>query len=175
MQYSSRISACRRELNSHEAAKPQTANNAHRLARRGMSVECGREEPGNFSTAGWSKRGDFKMNRRNNTMRNQDMEPWHHLVTPCRSGSSGFQSVCRAAAVSIGAFFLGQLARQLEYVVRHGLQRGAGSLCGSPSRDSKITPLTNRRASMPNPLKGLPLLGKLYLYSSSMASVLICV
>ena len=83
------------------------------------------------------------------------MKPWHDLVTPCRFGSLGFQSVCRATAANIGGFVPGQLVRRLEYVVCHGLQRGAGGVCGSPSRDSKITPLTNRRASMPNPsLKG---------------------
>ena len=39
----------------------------------------------------------------------------------------------------------------------------------------KLLPASLLSARKPNPLKGLPLLGKLYLYSSSMASVLICV
>ena len=91
------------------------------------------------------------MGRRNNSMRNKDMESWRHIATLCRFGSLGFQSVCRATAANIGTFVLGQLVRRLEYVVCHGLQRGAGGVCGSPRRDSKITPRPSRRASMPNP------------------------
>ena len=104
-------------------------------------------------------------------------------------------SASREAAVALEAGFVSQFLGPA--AVRSGaasfsLVRGGRQDCGGPAWSalsglpwfwfSKVSnaggtlhTLPLPPAVLPNPLKGLPLLGKLYLYSSSMASVLICV
>jgi hypothetical protein len=84
-------------------------------------------------------------------MNHQDMKLQCQFGPACRSGSIGFQVVCCAAAAKLGVYFIFDRVQRLEYVTRQSRQRGAASFGGSRSRDSKITPHTNRNASMPNP------------------------
>ncbi len=150
MQCSSRVSAFRRELNSHEAAEPQIATSASSGSEARMAVACGREKTD--AVRAWrSRTGRVMLGRPSIFMRIQNMEPWDQLAKPSRFRVIGYQPVFRAAMVSMGAFLRGLLARRLEYFARLGLQRGAGGTSGSPSRDSKISPLATRHASMPNP------------------------
>jgi hypothetical protein len=136
---SSRVSACRRELNSHQAAEPQAAASAGRRTREGLRVECGPEGP-DAEVALCLRFERVPLGGPDMAMRFQDSEPWPHIANHWRTATIGFQSVCRAAAASIGGLRHGQLERRLENVARQGLQRGAGSTCGCPSRDSKTTP-----------------------------------
>jgi hypothetical protein len=129
MQCPSRISACRRELNSHDAAKPR--ENAHPLQRTGrqVPVECNRAEGPSVIPSRESTR---RLPRIGAAQNYQDKVPQCHIESAHCVGSSGFHSVCRAAEISVGASALGQVARRLEFVACHGRQRGAGSTCGRP-------------------------------------------
>jgi hypothetical protein len=84
-------------------------------------------------------------------MKHQDMKLQCQFETACRSDSIVFQAVRWAAAFKIGVYFIFYMVHRLEYAIRQSLQRGAGIFGGSSSRDSKIAPHTNSRASMPNP------------------------
>ena len=125
MRYSSRVSACRRELNSHEAAKPQTASDVRQQIRQGTLFKCGRKGMHSIGTTGQSKRGLVMNTGNHKSNDDQDMDLRCHIATPCRSGNSDFQSIHGAAAACIRASNLG-CRQQLEYVARQGPQRGAG-------------------------------------------------
>ena len=137
MRCASRISACRRELNSHGAAKPRE----HRCPQERSRAENRTTRPqqpssGMASTA---------------TNRN-DMEPQCNIEPVYCVGRSGFQSVRRAAASS-GASRFAQWWR-LENVACRGRQRGAGGFRSRPR--GTTAPLQARRqcvvsAAQPNP------------------------
>ena len=111
----SRVSACRRELNSLDAAKPQ---------KHGFPQERGQPE------SQFTQSQQVNRSRASAATNRSDMEPQCYIEPPHCVGSSRLQSVHRAAA-SIGASRFAQ-GRRLEYVACHGRQRGAGGFCGQP-------------------------------------------
>ena len=116
MQHPSRASACRRELKNHDAAEPRDP---------GCLQERGQQEDQGTLLKQSSEGGPSEAAGRNY------MEPPCHIEPPHCVGSPGIQSVRGAAAASTAACSLGWLQRRLEYVARHGRQRGAGSdWCG---------------------------------------------
>ena len=133
----SRVSACRRELNSLDAAKPRERGNPQERGRAEIHTTRPQQpSSGMASTA---------------TNRN-DMEPQCYIELPHCVGGSGLQSVHRAAT-SNGASHLAQWWR-LKYVACHGRQRGAGCFCGGPR--GTTMPFQARRqcivsAAQPNP------------------------
>ena len=147
MHYSSRVSACRRELNGHDAAKP-----------RGPGCPLERTPH--------PERGQAK-NRNRTTLRQRPstgmagtaanrnyMEPQCHIEPAHCVGTSGLQSVRGAAAASVSASGLGQLQRRLEYAARHGRQRGAGGACSLPRGITGPWQAHRQRmsgAALPNP------------------------
>ena len=115
MRCSSRVSACRRELNSLDATKSRGY---------GVPQERGRAE--NRTTL--PKQPSSGM--ANKATNRNDMEPQCYIEPPHCVGGPGFQSVRRAAA-SIGVSHFAQRWR-LEYVACRGRQRGAGGTCSRP-------------------------------------------
>jgi hypothetical protein len=85
------------------------------------------------------------------TRNTKDLAPLHQIEHPHCVVGTGFQSVRWAAAASV-CTSNHSTWRWLENLTRHGQQRGAGSICRRPAKDSKIAFLTNHQASMPNPL-----------------------
>jgi hypothetical protein len=85
------------------------------------------------------------------TGKTKDLAPQHQIEHPHCVVGAEFQSVRRAAAASACTSNHSR-QRRLENLAHHGQQRGAGSLRRPPAKDSKITPRTSHRASMPNPL-----------------------
>ena len=119
MQYASRISACRRGLSGHEAAKPREHGCPQERGRQQASSERGQAE--NQTTLLQPSRGEASAAANKNYL-----EPLCYIEPAHCVGSSGVQSVGGAAAVRAAAFSHGQLRRRLEYAARHGRQRGAG-------------------------------------------------
>ena len=141
MRCSSRVSALRRELNSHNAAS--------REHRAGAATPRSSGTPSGMRGFG---KEHFRLVRRVSSgeeLNTNDREPPCQVGLQHCVGSPGFRPVHRAAA-SFHAEIHGP-RRRLEDVARHGRQRGAGSLRGSPGKDSKVALLTSRRASLPNP------------------------
>ena len=148
MQYTSRVSASRRELNSHEAAEPRTAS---QLSRQGkdpalrdvdqLKTEivavwlCGQIGLGTLLTVNYRELPCY-------------IEPVNCVA------ASGFQSVRRAAAAYVHPDFIGRRRRRLEYVPRTYRQRGAESgRCGQ-ARTTKPCPAHHYClpcAALPNP------------------------
>ena len=94
-------------------------------------------------------------------LENPCVAAWWRLAPPC-----DFRLVPGASVAPFGSV---ELAAAVAHLL--GLARGRAFYYCATGR----VLLRHRAHVPPNPLKGLPLLGKLYLYSSSMASVLICV
>ena len=111
-------------LNSHDAAKPQTASQSQHRALQRTFVECGRTERHSISFIRQSNKGLVMTGAAHN---NNDKNPQCHTAITNRAGNTGFQSVRRAAAFSSGPSSIGPLSRRLECAAHHGLQRGAGS------------------------------------------------
>ncbi|CAD5373994.1 hypothetical protein RA210_U400009 [Rubrivivax sp. A210] len=134
VQCSSKVSALRREPNSHEAAKPREIL-LPRLRAQDHRIQ--------------SLRGIDGAERLNTNDKGQKccIGPSHCV------GSSGFQSVCWAAAASHHA----QLPcprRRLEDLARHVHRRGAGGLCGVAReipQSWQAHRLGQHRAALPNP------------------------
>ena len=145
MQYPSRASACRRELNSHDAAEPREVDRPLLRATLQTSVECELTEHCRRVTS------RVAANRK-------DEEPPCHVEPSHCVGGPGIQSVCGAAAANTAASGLGHLRRRLEYAARHGRQRGAGSdWCGPPgvTGPGRLQHQRSKGAALPNPsLKG---------------------
>jgi hypothetical protein len=151
---SSRVSALRRELNSHGAASRE------RIAAAAIE-RAGHPDDHTPTSTPHQKRVRVNMieprlmnrltitNRK--TGKTKDLAPQHQIEPPHCVVGAGFQSVRRAAAASVCTSNHSRW-RRLENLAHHGQQRGAGSLCRRPAKDSKIAFLTNHRASMPNPL-----------------------
>ena len=137
MRCSSRVSACRRELNSLDAAMPQ---------KHGCPQERGQPESQSAQPEQPNR------NRASTATNRNDMEPQCCIGPAHCVGGSGFQSVRRAAA-SIGASHFAQWWR-LEYVACHGRQRGAGGFCGGPRGITVLFQARRQRmvsAAQPNP------------------------
>ena len=88
----------------------------------------------------------------------EDIDALCHIVSSARVGNVGFQSVLGTAAANFGRSWPGHLSRRLEYMVRHGHQRGAGKACGGPPGTTKSWRAWHHRpcsTALPNPsLKG---------------------
>ena len=120
VQCSSRVSACRRELNSHDAAEPRILGGLPRNDTQGPSAK-GKptEQPSKIMSRGTAKRND--------------KAPPCQLASQHCVGGLGFQSVRGAAASSTAVSSRSPLRRRLESVAGRGLQRGAGGDCGAPT------------------------------------------
>ena len=124
MQCSARVSAFRREPNSHDAAKPREDSHPLQPTWRQVPVERKWAERQSIIPSRQPMRGLLRAGAARNY---KDKEPLCRIEPDHGVGTSDFQSVCRAAAISVGASTLGQVPRRLQYVARHGHQRGAGS------------------------------------------------
>ena len=137
VQYSSRISACRRGLNSHDAAEPRE---------RGCPQERGHAE--NQTTLPQQpSRG-----RANTVADRSDMEPPCYIEPVNCVGTSGFRSV-RLAAASVHPYTSDRWWRP-ESAARHCLQLGAGSTCGGSRGVTRPWQAKHQRspgAAQPNP------------------------
>ena len=111
-------------MNSHDAAKPQTASQSQHRALQRMFVECGRTERHGISLI---RQSNKVLVMTGSAQNNIDKEPLCDTATPNRAGNTGFQSVPRAAEFSARPSSIGPLSRRLECAAHHGLQRGAGS------------------------------------------------
>jgi hypothetical protein len=141
VQCSSKASAFRRELNSHEAAKPQDGTHKplrialHESAESNRAARCARS----ISPS--------------STSRSYRAPPCHILLSYC-VGSSWSQPVRRAAAAIAGTSGLAQRVRRPECVACQCRGRGAGGTCGGPH--GVTTPWLGHhqrffRAALPNP------------------------
>ena len=128
MQCSNRVSACRREQNSHDAAKPQSATHSQPRARQRTVIECGRTDRHSVSSIRQTKKDVVMTDAAQN---NKDNEPLCHITKLICAGTTGFKSVRRVAAAGTGASAIGPWLR-LECVAHHGLQRGAGRTWSGP-------------------------------------------
>ncbi len=126
MRSTSRVSASRRELNSHGAAEPRVGNRPRWNAEKRTLRELDRVNT-KVTSASLSR----KPRRGRPTVNGK--EPACHIVPVDCVGTSGFQSVRRAVAASAFPGFMGCQRRRLEYVPRIARQRGAGGTCCSPS------------------------------------------
>jgi hypothetical protein len=150
---SSRVSALRRELNSHDAASRE------RIA--AAAIERAGRPDDHMQTSTPDQRRDRLnmieprlMNRltitNRKTGKTKDLAPQHQIELPHCVVGTGFQSVRQAAAASV-CTSNHSCCRRLENPAHHRQQRGAASLCRPPAKDSKITLRINHPASMPNP------------------------
>lgn len=145
MQFSSRFSACRRDLNSHDAAKPREPGCPQERARQLSVPERGQatEQPPcmELTSAAASK---------------SYMAPQCHIEPVHCVGSSEVQSVRGAAATTAASCF--GLWRRLEHAARHHRQRGAAPALSAPQQAAGPLHAHAWRASstaLPNPsLKG---------------------
>ena len=147
MRYASRSSACRRGLNSHEAAEPREVRRSLLRATPPASSEC-------------------ELTEQRSRVMSRAVTSGNYMVPPCQiepsrcEGCPAVQSVRGAAAASTAAFGVGQLPRRIEYVPCHGRQRGAGSdWCVPPGVTGSWRARHPRSpaAALPNPsLKASP-------------------
>ena len=115
-----RISACRRELNSHKAAEPQdeshlpqlSATAAHQADARGPA-KCRTRFTGSTAAS-------------TNYLQPSNLTGRAHIAS-----SKGFQSVGGAAELSNSAVAHAYVRRRQEHVAAHGRQRGARCFCGA--------------------------------------------
>ena len=130
----SRISAFRRGLNSHEAAKrPEPPRLPHQSTRQ--QLVCGQV-------------GGGLANNKN------DKDPQYHIEPPHCVRSSKVHSLRGATAPSAAAVAFAHAGRRLEYVACHGCQRGAGGTCSGPGGVTGPWQAHYRHASgaaLPNP------------------------
>ena len=141
VQCSSRVSACRRELNSHKAAKPREVARKrpqYALHDSGEGMPAGHRR---HSTSPASSSQSCKA------------PPWH-IERPHCVGSWVNQSVRWVAASNAIPSGLGRLRRQLECVAVQGRSRGARGACGGPpgvTRPWRVHRQRCFRAALPNP------------------------
>jgi hypothetical protein len=123
----------RRELNSHDAAKPRTASQAQRRASVAQAPSAdGLKGPRALRPGCESVNAPCNMR----PSRSSGAKTWTPCATSLRRTlleTTRFQSVRGAAAVRVGAQGPGQASRRLKYVPRHCLRRGAGSTCSIPA------------------------------------------
>ena len=99
MRYSSRKCACRRELNSHDAAEPREVGHLSLQLQSKWSLSKARSEP--IYTTVWSIKRGAEIG--SGSLQLKDMGPPCHINPPVCVGRAGFQSVRRAAAISSAA------------------------------------------------------------------------
>ena len=151
MQYSSRVSAVRRERNSHDAANPRKASTRSSQPRPPTSSEWGHTVKHSVSSLRQSERALVTAGAAHNS---KDKRPRWHIAAVCRSENTGFQSVHWAAAAGMGGLIGRHLRRRLECTARHGLRRGAGGSSGRPREITGPWQAQPRRltgAALPNP------------------------
>jgi hypothetical protein len=150
---SSRVSALRRELNSHDAASRE-CNAAAAKQRAGHPDDYTLTSTPDQRRVCLNMIEPRQMGRLTVTDRKtgniNDFAPLHQIEHPHCVVGTGFQSVRRAAAASVCTNNHSRW-RRLENLAHHGQQRRAGSFCRPPAKDSKITACTNHQASTPNP------------------------
>jgi hypothetical protein len=149
MQCSSRVSAYRRELNSHEAAKP--LEHPHRLPRAWGQVPV---ELSAWQSTTLTRQKTPTLRRAGAARNSKDKEPVCQFERPHCVGGTSVQSVRRAAAMSAGASTLGQVPRRPECAAGRGSQRGAGSTCNGPrvvTGPGQAHRLHTLGAALPNP------------------------
>jgi len=143
MQYASRVSAIRRELNRHDAAKPRAAKDSLRH-RAGSNFERGTEK----TTLRPFRQSKQSLGKAAAMHGAKDMWRPRRIAASNRAGATGLQSVRRAAADEVGAFSIGSLRRRLVYVARQIRRRGAGSTCAG---QTEIAWSGGRHTASPNP------------------------
>ena len=142
MWYSSRISACRRELNSHDAAAPRILSGPPLRATQRPSAKC-------------------KFTEHESRVMSRAVANWNYMAPPCHLepphcvGRPAIRSVRGAAAASTAASTRGPSRRRLEYAACHGRQRGAGGDCCAPTggatRPWQLHRQRSSGAALPNP------------------------
>ncbi len=140
MHCSNKVSACRRELNSLDAASRELG--ATVAAEQCPCSQAGKIEPRQVG------RGNGGESSKTNELAQQSQIEALHCV-----GSTEFQSVRRAAVASVFAY-AASLGRRLEDVAHYIRQRGAGSNCCPPpgiTRPRQVQRIAPRRTSRPNP------------------------
>ena len=142
MHCSSIVSACRRELNSHEAAEPRTRGHALRRIlhhKRAQTHDTRSICHSKLSLLSIGADANYKA-------------PLCHTAAPNCVGTPGFQSVRRAAATSIGGS-TAVLPRRLEYLARHGGQRGARTFWLQATRNNQTLAqaIASAHRALPNP------------------------
>ena len=134
MQHSSRVSACRRVLNSHNAAEPRATSHSQQPASLQMHVEAVREKQAPMPRLC------------TNTQR--------YIGSWCRVGSASHAQARGAVAAIVFALCPGLLKLLQESVPRSGLQRAAVGVWRRPPR-SEFLCLAPRHwphgAALPNP------------------------
>ena len=141
MYHSSRVSAFRRELNSHDAAEPRI-------------LVCSPHCPTRKVPA------DVKLVERGRGVMSRAAANWNYMAPPCHLepphcvGRPANQSVRGATAASTAASSRGPLRRRHEDAARHGRQRGAGGDCCAPAGVARPWQAHRQRSSgaaLPNP------------------------
>ena len=148
MQYARRVSACRRELNSHEAAKPRTAS---QTSRQGKDPALRDDYQMKTEIVAVSVSGQIRLGA---LLTVNYREPPCHIGPVNCVGESGFQSVHRAIAAYVHPDFIARELRRLEYVARTGRQRGArGNRCGRAgvTKPLQVNYYCLPCAALPNP------------------------
>ena len=141
MWHSSRISACRRGLNSHDAAEPRIRSGPRQRTMQRSSAQCKNVE---------HARRDMSRG----AARSSDKAPPCHRETPHCVGDPGFQSVRGPAAASDTASIRGPLRQRLECAARHRRRRGAGGDRGAQTGATRPWPAHRPHspgAALPNP------------------------
>ena len=127
VQYSSRISALRRGLNSHEAAKPRTANNPQQRPWSLTIVGCERTLPHRVSVGFIRQSGTVLAS----IVQARTTKTWRHFARsphlPAREALIFGQFV--GALHPTGQTFIDHQSRRLQFLARQGLRRGARSTC----------------------------------------------
>ena len=152
MQCSSRISALRRGLNSHEAAKPQTASDPPQQTRHQTRFERVRKERHGSRTAQQEQEPVMNSGNKKND-KHQDMELWFHIPTHRGSETLNFSQFIGPSQVAL-ARVPSSTRGGLNTFARQGLPRGAGGPWGEPRgvtmpghAKHQCTP----RTALPNP------------------------
>ena len=141
MQFPSRSSACRRDLNSHDAAEPRESGCPQVRARQLAVTESGQatlQQPC-MGLAGAAAHRSY-------------IAPQCHIEPVHCVGSSGVQSVCGAAASTTASCF--GLWRRIEPAARHYRQRGAAPAWSTPQQAAGPLHAHAQRApstALPNP------------------------
>ena len=141
MQCSIKVSALRREQNSHNAAEPRKANHLQHKAGPQMHAKPRLTK---CQSCGMRRSGT----------KTKDMAKVHQLKLPHCVGCTGFQSVCWATGINTSTFCAGLWQRWLKCVAGHGRQRGAAGTWGwAPKVTGPLRAHCHRTvgAARPNP------------------------
>ena len=141
MRHANRVSAIRRELNSHDAAKPRIAKRSLRQA-PAVNVECRATRKATVRPFGQAKQSLGKTGAVPDT---KNMGRLWLIGTPSRSGAAS-PSVGSSGPVDWAfAFSPSPSRRRLACVAQHVLRRGAGSIGGGQAQIAGSAACTRRR------------------------------